>query len=66
MIRIAKKLSEDIPLVRVDFYEDNEQIYVGEMTFSPGLFLRLEPVEWDHKLGKCIDLEKIDSKYLAF
>lgn len=66
MIEIAKKLSEDIPLVRVDFYEDNEQIYVGEMTFSPGLFLRLEPVEWDYKLGECIVFKKIDSKYLVF
>lgn len=66
MIEICKTLSKDIPLVRIDFYEDEGQLYVGEMTFSPGLFLRLEPVEWDYKLGELIDLEKIEPKYLEF
>ena len=64
MIEIAEKLSRDIPLVRVDFYNVDGQIFVGEMTFSPGLFLKLEPVEWDYKLGECIDLERIDKERL--
>ena len=35
MIDIARKLSKDIPLVRVDFYETKEQIWFGELTFYP-------------------------------
>lgn len=36
MIQYAKVLSKDFDLVRVDFYEINEQIYLGELTFTPG------------------------------
>lgn len=32
----AKTLSENIPFVRVDFYEINEKPLFGEMTFTPG------------------------------
>ena len=64
MLEIARKLSEDIPMVRVDLYNVDGNIYVGEMTFSPGLFLRLEPVEWDYKMGEFIDLDKIEQEYL--
>ncbi|MEE0517288.1 MAG: ATP-grasp fold amidoligase family protein [Anaerovoracaceae bacterium] len=64
MLEIARKLSEDIPMVRVDLYNVDGNIYVGEMTFSPGLFLRLEPVEWDYKMGGFIDLDKIEQEYL--
>ncbi len=59
MIADAEKLSSGFPLVRVDFYCLNERLYVGEMTFSPGLFLRINPFEWDLKLGELIDLEKV-------
>lgn len=62
MLEIARKLSEDIPMVRVDLYNVDGNIYVGEMTFSPGLFLRLEPVEWDYKMGEFIDLNKISQE----
>lgn len=34
MIEYAKLLSEDIPQVRVDFYDVDGQIYFGEMTFT--------------------------------
>ena len=66
MMRLCQELSKDLPMVRVDFYEENGQVYVGEMTFSPGLFLRLEPVEWDYKLGELIDLERIPEENLEF
>lgn len=59
MIDIAKKLSEPFPFVRIDFYVDNGHVYVGEMTFSPGLFLKINPVEWDRKLGEMLDLEDL-------
>ena len=57
-------MSANVPWVRMDFYEENGKLYVGEMTFNPGLFLRYEPVEWDRKLGEYIDLERIDPSFL--
>lgn len=57
MIALAEKLSQNIPHVRVDFYDINGQIYFGEMTFfdSSG-WTPLEPVEWDYKMGSWINL----------
>ena len=60
MIRIAEMLAEGIPLLRVDFYATEDRLYVGEMTFSPGMFLRITPRSWDDVLGTYIDLSKID------
>ena len=59
MIELSKKLSVNIPLVRVDFYEVNGKIYFGELTFShfSGM-MPFEPEEWDEKLGKLIELPK--------
>jgi len=36
MVEIAKTLSGDFDLVRVDLYEYKNQIFFGELTFSPG------------------------------
>lgn len=36
MKNYAKKLSSLFKFVRVDFYEVNGQVYLGEMTFTPG------------------------------
>ena len=35
MIEISKKLSKDIPYVRIDFYENKGRVLLGEMTFTP-------------------------------
>ena len=35
MIEYAKILSKDFPFVRVDFYEYNNRVILGEMTFTP-------------------------------
>ncbi|WP_455615321.1 ATP-grasp fold amidoligase family protein [Eisenbergiella sp.] len=35
MISIAEKLAQPFPFVRVDLYEHNQHIYVGELTFTP-------------------------------
>lgn len=57
MIAFAKKLSENIPFLRVDFYEINGKLYFGELTFFPGSgFTVLEPAEWDEKMGGWITL----------
>lgn len=36
MIQYAKILSNDFDFVRVDFYEINNTVYLGELTFTPG------------------------------
>ena len=61
MKQIAKKLSKDMPFVRVDFYVINEKIYFGEMTFYHlGGFFDFHPDEWDYKFGEWLKLpEKI-------
>ena len=57
MKRLAEILSENIPQVRVDFYNINGKIYFGEMTFFHWSgFVPFEPQEWDLKLGKLIKL----------
>ena len=35
MIRVAKTLSKNYKLLRVDLYEANDRVYFGEMTFYP-------------------------------
>lgn len=57
MVQLAEILSEGIPFVRVDFYESNDAIYFGEMTFFPGNGMEeFKPEEWDYKLGSWITL----------
>lgn len=57
MKRLAGKLSQDIPHLRVDFYEANGKIYFGELTFTSGSgFTPFEPEEWDLKFGQWLKL----------
>lgn len=57
MVRLAEILSKDIPHLRVDFYYTNNKIYFGELTFFDGSgFDKIEPIEWDYKLGSWIKL----------
>ena len=62
MLKIAEKLSNDFPLLRLDFFIDRDKLYVGEMTFSPGMFLKINPLEWDYKLGEYLELNGKDAK----
>lgn len=60
MIKLAEELSQGIPFVRVDFYEINNKVYFGELTFFPGNgFEEFTPDEWDYKLGEMIDLSVV-------
>ena len=60
MIQIAEKLAQNIPFVRVDFYEINDKLYFGELTFFPGAGLtKFEPEEFDQKFGDLIDLPSV-------
>lgn len=57
MKSFASVLSEDFSFVRVDFFEVDHRLYMGEMTFTPmngtGEF---DPPEWDMKLGEMTTL----------
>ena len=39
LLKISKKLSKDIPFLRVDCYITEKQIYFGELTFYPDVGL---------------------------
>lgn len=57
MKELAAKISQGISHVRTDFYEINDKVYFGELTFfdSTGM-AKFTPEEWDEKLGKLIVL----------
>ena len=57
MLELSKKLSKNIPFVRVDWYEINGKLYFGELTFYPGSGMEeFKPVFWDKKIGQLIHL----------
>ena len=59
MKMLAAKLSQNIPQLRVDFYEANGRVYFGELTFAHwGGFVPFEPKEWDKIFGEWILLPK--------
>ena len=59
MIRIAEKLSEDFPYVRVDLYNIEGKIYFGELTFYPWSgYVQYTPDDWDYKFGEDFVLRK--------
>lgn len=65
MYEIAETLAAEFPFVRIDFYNLDGRIYVGEMTFTPGLFLRLSPRDWDYRLGEQLDISHLLEEYKA-
>ena len=57
MRKFAGLLSQNIPFLRVDFYEVNGKVYVGELTFFDVAGFDLhEPKEWDEQMGAWITL----------
>mgnify|MGYP002858811895 CR=1 FL=1 len=65
MISIAERLSAEIPLLRVDLYNVNGNIYFGELTFYPASGLEnYKPKEWDKWIGDMLELpqERITNK----
>ena len=52
MIRLAEKLAEDFDFIRVDMYNIDGRLYVGELTCYPGGGqIRWIPREYDYWLG---------------
>ena len=59
MVDLAKKLSQNIPHVRVDFYEVNGKVFFGEFTmFHYSGFMPFYPNEWDKIIGDYLTLPK--------
>lgn len=59
MLKIAEALSKDMPFLRVDFYEINDKLYFGELTFYPASgFGKFSPESFDNLLGDWIELPK--------
>ncbi len=57
MLEICKKLSFNMPFLRVDLYQIKGQIYFSVLTFSPCCgMMPFNSDEWDEKLGALIDL----------
>lgn len=57
MKKLAEKLSQKIPHLRVDFYEVDGKAYFGELTFSHWSGMTpFEPAEWDETFGEWIKL----------
>lgn len=56
MIEKAKILSKEFKFVRVDFYEIDNKVYLGELTFTPGDgYFKFEN-DGDLKIGQMLDL----------
>lgn len=63
ILAISKKLSKDIPFVRVDFYLVNHHLYIGEMTFFPASGLKsFLPNSFDDKMGSWLKLPERGEK----
>ena len=59
MKNLAEKLADGIVFVRVDFYEINNKVYFGEMTFFPGSGMEeFYPEKYDRILGDWIKLPR--------
>ncbi|MBR4961232.1 MAG: glycosyl transferase [Clostridia bacterium] len=62
MLRLASELSENLPFLRVDFYEVDGHLYFSEFTFFSDCGLAaFHPEEWDGILGSWIELPKKSS-----
>lgn len=57
MLSVSKKLAEEFPFVRVDFYVlKDDSLKVGELTFTPaGGFCKWQPKEYDAILGNYLN-----------
>ncbi len=60
MVELARILSKNEPHVRIDFYNINGKIKLGEFTlFQGGGMMPFYPKKWDYEFGKWLDLNKV-------
>ena len=59
MVKVARRLSEDFPFVRVDFFLIGHSYHFAELTFTPGAaMMPINPDKYDVEWGKWIDISK--------
>lgn len=57
MLNVAQVLSKDFPYIRIDLYSVKDEIYFGELTFTPANgTVPFYPLEKDLELAKIINL----------
>ena len=59
MKELARKLSQGVPFVRVDFFDVKGKVYFGEFTFYDFGGMRPYKGNWDEKLGELLILPNI-------
>ncbi len=66
MIEISESIAKNYAYVRVDFYDVDGHLYVGEITHCHGGgFDVIRPIEWDYMLGEKLDLSQYGFKQKA-
>lgn len=64
MLEYARKLSKEFVFVRVDFYEVNNRVYLGELTFTPSnTFIKWKNMKQNILVGSYINLSKIKKSF---
>ncbi|MEP2689888.1 ATP-grasp fold amidoligase family protein [Maribacter dokdonensis] len=59
MCQLSNELAEPFDYARVDWYDLDDKLFFGEITFHHDSGCRpIEPEEWDYKLGEMINLTK--------
>lgn len=59
MLILSETLAQDFPLVRIDFYEVGEKLYIGEITLHHGSGSdKFYPEEFDEYYGRKLQLPK--------
>lgn len=57
MLDLSKRLSCGFPFMRVDFYEIDGRLYIGELTLYPGGgYSPFYPADWDETIGAWLTL----------
>jgi hypothetical protein len=52
MLKLAEKLAKELPLARIDLYDCNSRVLVGEITISPGHGCApIKPAKYDFEFG---------------
>ena len=57
MKKLSEELAKDFKFVRVDWFEENNKIYFGELTFTPcGGLMKIDPIKYDMEWGNILNI----------
>ncbi|MEO4053432.1 ATP-grasp fold amidoligase family protein [Solibacillus sp. CAU 1738] len=66
MLEISRALSKEFTYVRVDLYFSDNEIYFGELTFTPGACLENDFInDADYQMGQLLDLKILKKESLS-